>query len=115
MACGDRREAPAPTAYPWFGDAGSGPDGRSWLAGGSRRERLWTPGTAGYGVPDLWKSPYGISRVSAKVWQMAQKTPRRPASVLRKREATVAKASPVPASDVGLNSGSSAPCSRPEG
>ncbi len=45
---------------------------------------------------------------------MAQKIPRLPASVLRKRDSIVAKARPVPESEVGLYSGSSRPCSSPE-
>ena len=56
---------------------------------------------------------YGVSRVSAMLWQTAHETPCLPESVFRSRASTVANARPVPASDVGIEGGSSAPCSNP--
>ena len=54
-----------------------------------------------------------MSRVAAKLWQTAQKMPVLPVSVLRYWASTVANATPVPLSDVGLNFGSTMAVSMP--
>jgi len=54
-----------------------------------------------------------MSRVSASVWQIAHATPCLPESVLRNSAGTVAKARPVPLSEVGRKPGFKRPCCRP--
>src|SRR5215813_2796520 len=60
----------------------------------------------------LW---YGVVRVSTRLWHTMHCTPLLPDAVLRTCESSVAKASPVALSDVGLKPGSRAACSRPPG
>ena len=54
-----------------------------------------------------------MSRVAAKLWQIAQKMPVLPDSVLRNCSSTVANAMPVWLSPVGLNLVSAGADSRP--
>src|SRR5262249_33745238 len=98
-------------AWGWVNGArggGSG-DGASASGGMARFGRYcWRAAAASV----LWN---GVLRVSTRLWHTMHCTPLLPDAVLRSCASTVANASPVALSDVGLNPGSRRPCSSPLG